>query len=259
MQDLKLQAPHEAGLIKESSSYVRSSPKKGFYWDPLPKLKLKKSALSRRDRIGAEKRRAAITLNIKDTKKEPRIEEELALEDRALYDSDFQPFIDLTKGREQKEGKKLNSDLIKASPIKKSKTPEQSDRKIQPKWSLRNKLCALVWKAKITKEITIFNSRKRQHSTGQNVNGWVNQFSSKTFSQAVPWNFGINGYMLREKASLHWVCISNMKTNKCNNGTHYVYDSLRKPNVMLDIAKQVASYSCHKFANKICTATKEKS
>ena len=49
-----------------------------------------------------------------------------------------------------------------------------------------------------------------------------------------------------------------MKTNKCNNGTHYVYDSLRKPNVMLDIVKQVASYSYHKFANKICTATKEK-
>ena len=129
VQDLKLQAPHEAGLIKEPSSYVRSSPKKGLYWDLLPKLKLKKSALSRRDRIGAEKRRAAITLNIKDTKKEPRIEEELAVEDGALHDSDFQPFIDLTKGREQKEGKKLNSDLIKASPIKKKKPQKNPTEK----------------------------------------------------------------------------------------------------------------------------------
>ena len=47
-----------------------------------------------------------------------------------LYDSDFQPFIDLTRPDEQKEEKKLNSDLIKASLIKKTKT---SDRKRHPK------------------------------------------------------------------------------------------------------------------------------
>ena len=29
------------------------------------------------------------------------------------------------------------------------------------------------------------------------------------------------------------------------NGTHYVYDSLCKPKTMLDIEKQVASYSYH--------------
>ena len=39
-----------------------------------------------------------------------------------------------------------------------------------------------------------------QHSTRQNVNRRVNQFSSKTSSQAIPWNLGINGYMLRETA-----------------------------------------------------------
>ena len=65
VEDLKLQAPHDAGLIKESFSYVRSSPKQGIYRDPLPKRKVKKSALSGRAGIGAEKRRTTITLNIK--------------------------------------------------------------------------------------------------------------------------------------------------------------------------------------------------
>ena len=31
VKDLKLQVPYEAGLIKESPSYVRSSSKKGIY------------------------------------------------------------------------------------------------------------------------------------------------------------------------------------------------------------------------------------
>ena len=69
VKDLKLQAPHEARLFKESPSHVRSSPKKGIYRDPLPKPKVKISALSGRVGIGAEKKRAAITLNIKDTPK----------------------------------------------------------------------------------------------------------------------------------------------------------------------------------------------
>ena len=120
VEDLKLQAPHDAGLIEESFSYVRFSPKQGIYRDPLPKCKIKKSALSGKVGIGAEKRQPAITLNIKGThKKQPRIEEELAPEDGALYYSDFQPFVDLTRPDEVKEEKKLNSDLIKASPIKK--------------------------------------------------------------------------------------------------------------------------------------------
>ena len=38
VEDLKLKAPHEAGLIKESSSYVRSSTKKGIYRDPFEML-----------------------------------------------------------------------------------------------------------------------------------------------------------------------------------------------------------------------------
>ena len=92
---------------------------------PEEKPKIKKSALFERVGIGAEKRRAAITLNIEDTPKKPYIEEELAPEDGALYDSDFQLFIDLTRPDEQKEGTKLNSVLIKATSIK--------NRKIGPK------------------------------------------------------------------------------------------------------------------------------
>ena len=46
-------------------------------------------------------------LNIKDTlKKQPCIEKELALEEDALYDSDFQSFIDLKRPDEQKEKRK---------------------------------------------------------------------------------------------------------------------------------------------------------
>ena len=36
-----------------------------------------------------------------------------------------------------------------------------------------------------------------------------------------------------------------MEINKYDNGTHYVYDSLCKPKIMLDIVKQVTSYSYH--------------
>ena len=39
VKDLKLQAPHEVGFIKESSSYVRFSPMEGIHRDPLPKPK----------------------------------------------------------------------------------------------------------------------------------------------------------------------------------------------------------------------------
>ena len=41
VEDLKLQTPHDAGLINESFSYVRSLPKQGIYRDPLPKHKIK--------------------------------------------------------------------------------------------------------------------------------------------------------------------------------------------------------------------------
>ena len=44
-----------------------------------------------------------------------------------LYDSDFQPFIDLTKPDEQKEENNLNSNLIKASPIVKQKNLTEKD------------------------------------------------------------------------------------------------------------------------------------
>ena len=57
---------HEARLIKVSSSYVRSSPKKWICRDSLPKPKTKKPALSGRAGFGVEKGRDPVTLNIKD-------------------------------------------------------------------------------------------------------------------------------------------------------------------------------------------------
>ena len=50
---------------------------------------------------------------------------------------------------------------------------------------------------------------------------------------------------LLHAGSMHRVCISNTETNKYDNGTHHVYDSLCKPKIMLDIVKQVVSYSYH--------------
>ena len=53
---------------------------------------------------------------------------------------------------------------------------------------------------------------------------------------------------------MHWVCISNLETNKCDNGFHYVYDSLCKLKIMLDIVKQVLSYSyCDKSTKSLLT------
>ena len=70
VEDLKLQTPHDAGLIKESFSYVRSLPKQGIYRDPLPKHKIKTlHYLEELVGIGAEKGRTALALNIKDTPK----------------------------------------------------------------------------------------------------------------------------------------------------------------------------------------------
>ena len=91
------------------------------------------SALSGRVVIGEEKRRDAVTLNIKGTsKKQPRTEEELASEDGALYDSDFQPFTNLRRPDGQKEGKKIKSDLVKTSPIKNpQKNPTEKDNQIK--------------------------------------------------------------------------------------------------------------------------------
>ena len=38
---------------------------------------------------------------------------------------------------------------------------------------------------------------------------------------------------LLHAGSMHCVCISNLETSKCDNGTHYVYDSLRKPKTII--------------------------
>ena len=69
-------APYKAGLIKESSSYVRSS--QGIYRDILRKSKLKKLALSRKLGIGAEMKQAAVTLNIRGSPKRPTVERSLS-------------------------------------------------------------------------------------------------------------------------------------------------------------------------------------
>ena len=45
--------------------------------------------------------------------------------------------------------------------------------------------------------------------------------------------------------SLHWVCVVNTLITKNGNGIHYLYDSLSRSEIMIDIVKQVASYSCH--------------
>ena len=45
--------------------------------------------------------------------------------------------------------------------------------------------------------------------------------------------------------SLHWVCVANTLITKNGNGTHYLYDSLSRSEILTDIVKQVASYSCH--------------
>ena len=45
--------------------------------------------------------------------------------------------------------------------------------------------------------------------------------------------------------SLHWVCVINTVITKTDNGTHYLYGSLSRSEITIDIVKQVASYSCH--------------
>ena len=50
---------------------------------------------------------------------------------------------------------------------------------------------------------------------------------------------------LLNAGSMHYVCISNLETNKYDNGSQYVYASLCKPKLMLDIVKQVAYYLYH--------------
>ena len=44
---------------------------------------------------------------------------------------------------------------------------------------------------------------------------------------------------------LHCVCLANTLITKNDNGTHYLYHSLSRSEIMIDIVKQVVSYSCH--------------
>ena len=48
LEDLKLSAPSENGLVRETLSNVRSSSKKGIFKDCLPKPRKKKSCLTLR-------------------------------------------------------------------------------------------------------------------------------------------------------------------------------------------------------------------
>ena len=130
VEDLKVQVPHEAELIKESSSHVTYSLKKGIYWDSFPKSKIKKSHLTRRVEIGPEKRRTAITLNIKDTlnKNSPELTKNQPITwRRSLIWFRFSNLFWSHKTKWTKIIKK-NSYLLKASTIKKSdrKRPNQN-------------------------------------------------------------------------------------------------------------------------------------
>ena len=103
----------------------------------------------------------------------------------------------MTKPDVQKEGKKLNSDSVKSSPIKKLKNAIKKDNQNEV---LETNFVPLSGKLKLFRKL-IFSIKKMQNFTRQSVNEWVNQFSSKSFSQTVPWNFGIKEYMLRENVS----------------------------------------------------------
>ena len=51
--------------------------------------------------------------------------------------------------------------------------------------------------------------------------------------------------------SLHWVCLANTKIGKRDNQSHYLYDSLSGSKIMMDIIKQIASYSFHPSAELV--------
>ena len=80
----------------------------------------------------------------------------------------FNPLLISQHQMNKKKGKKLNSDLVKALPIKKQKNPTEKDNQNEV---LETNFVPLSGKPEITTEINIFNLRKRQHSTKQNVNG----------------------------------------------------------------------------------------
>ena len=249
-------------MIKESSSYVRSSPSKGIYRDLLRKPKTEMSALSGRVVIGEEKRQAAVTLSNKDTpKKKPRIEEKLAPEDGALYDLGFHSFNDLRRPHGQKEEKKLNLDLVKTSPIKAQKNPTKKDNqnkvletkfvppsgkpKSQRKliFSIKEKCNILLRKMLTDESINLAQNLLAKHFPG--ISGFMDTCLGKIYqSEIIP--VDKRYVQLLYAGPLHWVRISNLETNKCDNSIHYVYGSLCKPKInAIDIIQQVASYLYH--------------
>ena len=87
LEDLKLSAPSENGLVKETLSRVKSSPKKEIFRNRPPKTKQKTSILKRRVRIGAEKRRYMQTIEASENKnsKKAKLVQELAPENVSVY------------------------------------------------------------------------------------------------------------------------------------------------------------------------------
>ena len=172
----------------------------------------------------------------------------------------FNPFIDLIRPDEEKEEKKLNSDLIKASPIEKQKNltekdnqnevletnfvPPSGKRRSQRKliFSIQEKCNIPQSKMLTDKSINLAQKRLAKQFPG--ISGLMDTCLGKLHQ------FGIipvdKPYIqLLHAGSMHRVCISNTETNKYDNGTHHIYDSLCKPKIMLDIVKQVVSYSYH--------------
>ena len=88
MEDLKLNAPPENALVKETLPSVRGSPKKGIFKDYPLKLRQKRSSLTGKIRVGMEKCLCMQTIEAsKDKKsKKAKLIEELTQEDGSEYD-----------------------------------------------------------------------------------------------------------------------------------------------------------------------------
>ena len=88
MEDLKLNAPPENALVKETLSSVRGSPKKGIFRDHPLKPRLKRSSLKGKIRVRMEKGRYMQTIEAsKDKKsKKAKLIEELTQEDGSECD-----------------------------------------------------------------------------------------------------------------------------------------------------------------------------
>ena len=106
MEDLKLNAPPENALVKETLSIVGGSPKKGIFKDHPLKLRQKRSSLTGKIRVGMEKDLCMQTIEAsKDKKsKKAKLIEELTPEDGSEYDICMQT-IEASKDKKSKKAK----------------------------------------------------------------------------------------------------------------------------------------------------------